>query len=65
MNAMYVQMPSEAREDVRSLGAVVADGSELPVVLGTKYRSSTETANAPKYQTLPPSSELVLFVFNK
>lgn len=32
----------QAREGVRSLGAVVTDTSELPMVLGTKYSSLEE-----------------------
>lgn len=46
MNVIYVQMPSETGEGVRSLGAVVTDGCELPVMLGTKYGYSRGTANA-------------------
>lgn len=62
MNAIYVQMPSETGEGVRCLGAVVADGRELPIVLGTKYGSSRGAANALKYRTLSPSLELILFL---
>lgn len=46
MNVIYVQMPLETGEGVRSLGAVVIDGCELPIMLGTKYGSSRGTANA-------------------